>query len=109
MIAVCSPKPRASVQNNHSKGNQHWRRDVYHLRGDGDRTLCGVARDVKVLVRFRDGSPHYCRAGSEQPACEWSGDEPPRTSNWHWASRSSDGADIVSYHIVSSQAQDVQP
>lgn len=43
MIAVCSARPRPSVQNNHSKGSQWWARDVYHLRADGrkDRTRCG--------------------------------------------------------------------
>lgn len=39
--AVCSAKPRPSVQGA-SKGNQYWRRDVWHIREKyEDQTLCG--------------------------------------------------------------------
>lgn len=44
-VAVCSARPRPSVQNNHTRfGSQWWARDVYHLRRDNDRarTRCGV-------------------------------------------------------------------
>lgn len=44
MIAVCSARPRPSVQNNRARfGSQWWARDVYHLRrvGSTDRTRCG--------------------------------------------------------------------
>ena len=42
LVAVCSAGPRPSVHNNHSKGSQFWRRDVWHIRsGDSARTLCG--------------------------------------------------------------------
>lgn len=39
---VCSNKPRPSVQNNHSKGHQHWKRDIWHIRKSGIQTLCGI-------------------------------------------------------------------
>ncbi len=41
-IALCSARPRPSVHNQNSKGNQWWRRDVYHLKGEDKRTLCGI-------------------------------------------------------------------
>jgi len=40
LIAICSPRPRPSVQKG-AKGNQWWSRDVYHLRADDGHTLCG--------------------------------------------------------------------
>lgn len=40
MIAVCSNRPRPSVQRG-AKGNQWWRRDPYHLVGEAGRTLYG--------------------------------------------------------------------
>lgn len=39
---VCSNKPRPSVQNNHSKGNQYWEKDVWHIRKSGAQTMCGI-------------------------------------------------------------------
>ncbi len=39
-VAVCSARPRASVQRG-AKGNQWWRREPYHLLGENGRTLCG--------------------------------------------------------------------
>lgn len=39
--AVCSARPRPSVQSSHAKGSQWWVRDVYHLRGAPGRTMCG--------------------------------------------------------------------
>lgn len=61
MIAVCSAKPRPSVHNHHSKGHQYWRREIYHLRGDGQRTLCG--RDCSEwLVIGEIEIDHHCCA-----------------------------------------------
>jgi len=41
-VAVCSARPRPSVQNDRSRFGSQWRRrDIYHLQGDGSRTLCG--------------------------------------------------------------------
>ena len=35
-MAVCSARPRPSVQNDRSRlGSQWWRRDAYHLKGRG--------------------------------------------------------------------------
>lgn len=39
-IAVCSARPRPSLQRN-GKGHQWWARDVYHIQGDAGLTLCG--------------------------------------------------------------------
>lgn len=39
---VCSNKPRPSVQNNHSKGSQHWAKDTWHIRKSGVQTMCGI-------------------------------------------------------------------
>lgn len=46
---VCSPRPRPSVQKG-AKGNQWWRRDVYHMTADGRSTLCG--RDCSDWLRL---------------------------------------------------------
>lgn len=62
MIAVCSAKPRPSVQNNHSKGSQHWRRDVYHLQGLGHRTLCGRDCSEWLTIGEIDSVDHNCCA-----------------------------------------------
>lgn len=40
MIAVCSPRPRPSVQRG-AKGSQWWARDVYHLQAAPGLTFCG--------------------------------------------------------------------
>lgn len=44
-IGVCSARKRASTQNSRSyflkTGASAWGRDVYHLKGQGQRTLCG--------------------------------------------------------------------
>jgi hypothetical protein len=59
MIAVCSPRPRTSLQNNHSKGSQWWARDVYHLLGEAGRTLCG--RDCSEWLTIGEIEPdHNC-------------------------------------------------
>lgn len=39
ITAVCSNKPRQSVQKG-AKGNQHWKRDVFHARHSGMTTFC---------------------------------------------------------------------
>ncbi|MDR7032401.1 hypothetical protein [Mesorhizobium sp. BE184] len=39
--AVCSNRPRPSVQKG-PKGNQWWKRDVWHLADTSIATLCGV-------------------------------------------------------------------
>lgn len=65
LIAVCSARPRPSVQRA-GKGSQWWRRDPYHLRGDGNRTLCG--RDcsewlvVGPMAEVNDDCCERCRA-----------------------------------------------
>jgi hypothetical protein len=38
-IAVCSNRRRASTQS--GRGNQWWARDVWHIKGETNRTLCG--------------------------------------------------------------------
>lgn len=50
VLGVCSAKSRPSVQNNHSKGSQWWRRDVWHAQGDDGKTLCG--RDSKEYLEI---------------------------------------------------------
>lgn len=43
--AVCSAKPRPTVQRGKGffkTGEAAWGRDPYHIKGEGDRTLCGV-------------------------------------------------------------------
>lgn len=50
VMAVCSNKPRPSLQNNHSKGSQHWRRDVWHIAAAFGLTKCGrVMNDWLVI------------------------------------------------------------
>jgi len=73
-VAVCSARPRPSVQNNRNRfGSQWWRRDVYHLRGDEDRTLCGRDCSEWLVVGDVDKIDHDCctrcagRAGSSLP------------------------------------------
>jgi hypothetical protein len=51
---VCSNRPRPSVQHGRTWGYKTgaalWGRDVYHARGDENRTLCGrVANDWLTL------------------------------------------------------------
>lgn len=53
--AVCSNKPRPSVQNNHtSNGKQWWVRDVFHARGLDDRTLCAIRCDEWLQIGCLD-------------------------------------------------------
>lgn len=59
-IAVCSAKPRPSVHNNHSKGSQHWARDVYHLAGADNRTLCGRDRSEWLTIGEIEISDDCC-------------------------------------------------
>lgn len=37
---TCSPLPRPSTQKL-GKGHEWWKRDVYHVRKNGETTLCG--------------------------------------------------------------------
>lgn len=42
LSGVCSNKPHAITQNNHSKGSQYWKREVWHVRSaEFKKTLCG--------------------------------------------------------------------
>jgi hypothetical protein len=44
-----------------AKGHQWWRRDVYHLRGDKMRTLCGVdCSDWLIIGPIDDVSADCC-------------------------------------------------
>ena len=47
---ACSNKPRPSVRNNHSKGHQHWKRDIYHALKSGMTTYCGI--DASDFLRM---------------------------------------------------------
>jgi hypothetical protein len=62
MVAVCSARPRPSVQNNHSRGNQFWRRDVYHLRRNGtaNRTRCGLDCSEWLVIGHLDEVDDNC-------------------------------------------------
>jgi hypothetical protein len=63
--AVCSNKPRPSVQKG-AKGHQYWRRDVFHLSYAGNtRTLCNRDSGEWLLMRGLTsqeafGSPDLC-------------------------------------------------
>lgn len=48
---VCSNRPRPSVQKG-AKGNQHWRRDVFHLAESG-RTLCGRDASEYLTIQIK--------------------------------------------------------
>lgn len=71
LVAICSARPRPSVQNNHSKGGQWWARDVYHLQNieaATGKTICG--RDctewliIGQLDTFDDNCCKRCLAKS---------------------------------------------
>lgn len=62
-IAVCTARPRPSVQNSRSRfGSQWWKRDVYHLKGPGSRTLCGRDCTEWLVVGDVDEIDHNCCA-----------------------------------------------
>lgn len=65
LSAVCSRKARPSVHNNHtSHGNQHWKRDVFHIT-NGLHSFCGlfvgeyIHLDVKVDDKLIN-DPNLC-------------------------------------------------
>ena len=60
-IAVCSNRPRPSVQKG-AKGNQWWRREVYHLSIEySGRTLCNVdCREWLVIGEPPEDSSDCC-------------------------------------------------
>lgn len=63
-IAVCSPRPRPSVHNGHSKGSQWWRRDVHHLRhvANNQRTRCGIdCSDWLVIGEIQEVDDNCCK------------------------------------------------
>jgi hypothetical protein len=47
---TCSARPRASVQNNRSKGHEWWAREPFHIQKSGIATLCG--RDCSEWLRL---------------------------------------------------------
>lgn len=49
--AVCSNRPRPSVHKG-AKGNQYWKRDVWHIQKSGVTTLCGI--DCSEWLRIGD-------------------------------------------------------
>ena len=72
MIAVCSNRPRPSVQRG-AKGNQWWRRDPYHLAGRPGRTLCGRdTSDWLTVGEIGELTPDCCVrcAALSQPSPE---------------------------------------
>lgn len=58
--AVCSNKPRPSVQNNLSKGSQYWKRDVWHIRKSGVQTLCGRDSDEWLDIGMAEIDADTC-------------------------------------------------
>jgi len=63
VIAVCSAKPRTSVQNNHARfGSQWWARDVYHIQGEPGRTLCGRDASEWLTIGEIEAPDHNCCA-----------------------------------------------
>lgn len=49
LVAVCSNRPRPSVQKG-AKGHQWWKRDVYHISDGHNFTLCGRAHHDWLTV-----------------------------------------------------------
>ena len=49
--AVCTNRVRPRLQNNHSKGHQHWLREVHHLENPGQHYSLG-----KVTLCNRDST-----------------------------------------------------
>ena len=59
--SVCSNRQRPSVHKG-SKGNQWWRREVFHLRVIGQaKTVCGRdAADYLVIGKWADSEDTNC-------------------------------------------------
>ncbi len=61
VIGICSNRPRPSLQNNHSKGSQHWRRDVWHAKDEhNNRTLCGINSDAFLIIGEIETDNNFC-------------------------------------------------
>lgn len=80
IIGVCSNKPRPMLQNNHSKGGQYWKRDVWHIRASDTNTLCG--RDSSEYLNMGEMKPDgdLCarcakKAGIKGEQCSWCDNE----------------------------------
>lgn len=48
LLAVCTNKPRASTAT--AKGNQWWRREVWHIAHSGITTKCGLDRSEYLTI-----------------------------------------------------------
>lgn len=57
--AVCSPKPRTSLQKG-PKGGQWWGRDVWHIRRSGVSTLCGIDSSEWLHIGMVGIDDHTC-------------------------------------------------
>lgn len=62
---ICSDKPRPSTRTS-GKGNQWWKRDTFHMQGDGGKTACGVKADGWLFldprpVRELMEDPDFCK------------------------------------------------
>lgn len=60
ILATCSPVPHAAVQKG-PKGNQWWRREVYHLTSDKAKTLCGRACHEWSSFQMTEIDRHCCK------------------------------------------------
>jgi hypothetical protein len=58
-----------------------------------------VSPETLVLVRFRDGSPHYDKLGTQRPASKWHSNI-RALSNWI---HDGHGGDIVAYRVLDAE------
>lgn len=59
LVAICSPRPRPSVQKG-AKGNQWWSRDVYHIQDADGKTACGRDASDWLVIGPVDELDHNC-------------------------------------------------
>lgn len=59
MIAVCSARPRPSVQKG-AKGSQWWRRDIWHISDGHNFTLCGHAHHDWLTIGELEATDAHC-------------------------------------------------
>lgn len=64
VIGICSNKPRPMVQSSRSyslkTGESAWGRDVWHIKGDGMKTLCGRDASEWLIIGETEIDWHCC-------------------------------------------------
>jgi hypothetical protein len=77
VTGVCTNRPRPSTQNNHSKGSQYWKRDVWHALSweVKNKTVCGRDCTEWLMISQIPVDDNFCSKCLTAQPDEYSGEK----------------------------------